>query len=172
MNFLTAGIPLFRVFRIQVILSWMFLIYAGYNIIFSQAPMGVGIGMAVVFGIVLLHEFGHCFACRAVGGQANHIVLWPLGGLAFCAPPMERFAHLVTTAGGPLVNVILIPILWGLNLWVGNMPGAPNLLIDVLDFTYRFNRMILFLTCCPVIRWMAGDCYRKFYGTSWDIRNL
>ena len=36
-----------------------------------------------LFLIVLIHEFGHTLACRQVGGQANQIVLWPLGGVAY-----------------------------------------------------------------------------------------
>jgi hypothetical protein len=35
-----------------------------------------------LFGVVLLHEFGHAFACRQTGGEADTIVLWPLGGIA------------------------------------------------------------------------------------------
>ena len=40
-----------------------------------------------LFSIVLLHEFGHALACRQVGGKADQIVLWPLGGVAYVAPP-------------------------------------------------------------------------------------
>ena len=36
-----------------------------------------------LFAIVMLHEFGHALACRQVGGTANQIVLWPLGGIAY-----------------------------------------------------------------------------------------
>lgn len=32
---------------------------------------------------VLVHELGHCAAARSVGGHADSILLWPLGGLAF-----------------------------------------------------------------------------------------
>lgn len=35
----------------------------------------------LLFAIVLLHEFGHALACRSVGGKAERILLWPLGGL-------------------------------------------------------------------------------------------
>ena len=38
-----------------------------------------------LFGIVLTHEFGHALACRQVGGKAEQIVLWPLGGVAYVA---------------------------------------------------------------------------------------
>jgi Zn-dependent protease len=46
-----------------------------------------------------------------VGGRADEILLWPLGGLASCSPPERPNAHLWTALGGPLVNVALIAVL-------------------------------------------------------------
>ena len=42
-------------------------------------------------------------------GQANQIVLWPLGGVAYVAPPPRPGATLWSIAAGPLVNVALAP---------------------------------------------------------------
>jgi Zn-dependent protease len=67
-----------------------------------------------LFGIVLMHEFGHALACRQVGGKAEQIVLWPLGGVAYVAPPQRPGATLWSIAAGPLVNVILAPVFTGL----------------------------------------------------------
>ena len=61
-----------------------------------------------LFLIVLLHEFGHSLACRQVGGRANQIVLWPLGGVAYVDPPPRPGATLWSIAAGPLVNVVLL----------------------------------------------------------------
>ncbi|MSU76998.1 MAG: hypothetical protein EXS16_02770 [Gemmataceae bacterium] len=64
--------------------------------------------MGLMFLCVLLHEFGHCFAARYVDGEADEIVLWPLGGLAFCRSlPPSPLAHFIVAAGGPLVNLVL-----------------------------------------------------------------
>jgi Zn-dependent protease len=63
--------------------------------------------MALLFLSVLLHEFGHSFAARAVDGDSHEIMLWPLGGLASCDIPQTPRAHLITAMGGPLVNMIL-----------------------------------------------------------------
>jgi len=86
--------------------------------------------MASLFIVVLLHEFGHCFACRRVRGEANEILMWPLGGLAYCAPPQHWKAHLVTVLGGPSVNVIILfvtaPLLVVLtNEWLGVLLPNP-----------------------------------------------
>jgi len=51
-----------------------------------------------LFSIVLLHEFGHALACRQVGGKADQIVLWPLGGVAYVNPPQRPGATLWSIA--------------------------------------------------------------------------
>src|ERR1035438_6221634 len=65
-----------------------------------------------LFAIVLTHEFGHQLSCRQVGGQTHDIVLWPLGGVAYVSPPQRPGAQLWSIAAGPLVNVVLVPVLF------------------------------------------------------------
>lgn len=81
---------------------------------------------AILFGIVLLHEFGHCWGARRVAGEAEEILLWPLGGLASVSPPNDARSHLVTAIAGPMVNVIICGILSGvIALWVGRLGAVP-----------------------------------------------
>jgi len=81
---------------------------------------------AMLFLIVLLHEFGHCFGARYTGGEADEILLWPLGGLAYTNPPHHPAAHMITTIAGPSVNVILCMICTvALVLWTGNLGSVP-----------------------------------------------
>jgi stage IV sporulation protein FB len=81
---------------------------------------------AMLFFIVLLHEFGHCFGARRVGGEADEILIWPLGGLAYANPPHNAQAHMVTTIAGPLVNVILCMICTVvLVAWTGSLGAVP-----------------------------------------------
>ncbi len=114
MNNLTAGsLPLFRVAGIQVYLHWTWLVVAYVAIVnrvnrYQSMTWNV-VEYLALFGIVLLHEFGHALACRQVGGQANRIMLWPLGGVAFVQPPPRPGALLWSIAAGPLVNLILVP---------------------------------------------------------------
>src|SRR3954471_22856502 len=77
----------------------------------------------VLFGIVLLHEFGHCFASRMVGGDPREILIYPLGGLAFADAPRRPWATFVTVAGGPLVNVAICLVAW---LALVLTPGGVN----------------------------------------------
>ena len=65
------------------------------------------IGGAILFLSILLHEFGHCFGSRIMGGRGDSILMWPLGGLAMVEPPRRPWPSFVSTACGPLVNLIL-----------------------------------------------------------------
>jgi Zn-dependent protease len=108
---------LFRVAGIDVFLHWSWFLIAAYEIQSRSRSYGSFVWNVAeyvsLFGIVLLHEFGHSFACRQVGGQADRIVLWPLGGIAFVDPPQRPGATLWSIAAGPLVNVALAPLLIG-----------------------------------------------------------
>jgi Zn-dependent protease len=111
-----GAFPLFRFGGIQVYLHFSWLIVAWFEISLGKnrygSPGWAAAEYVGLFAIVLLHEFGHAFACRSTGGRADRIVLWPLGGLAFVDPPMRPGAVLWSIAAGPLVNVVLFPILF------------------------------------------------------------
>jgi Zn-dependent protease len=83
-------------------------------------------GVTMLFAVILLHEFGHCFAARSVGGNADEILMTPLGGLAMAMAPRRPWAQFVTVAGGPAVNVVICLICGlGLYLTIGIFPLGP-----------------------------------------------
>ena len=97
-------------------LHWSWFLVAIYEVqvwrsMFSS-PVWAALLYVGLFVLVTMHEFGHALACRQVGGQANRIVLWPLGGIAFVSPPPRAGAMLWSIAAGPLVNLLLAPILF------------------------------------------------------------
>ncbi len=121
-----GSFPLFKLRGIQVSVHWTWFIAALvlYRMSGQVNPAWFMLSYLTLFGIVLMHEFGHAFACRSVGGKAGDIVLWPLGGVAFVQPPPRPGALLWSIAAGPLVNVVLVPITIG--LFVGFMYLVPD----------------------------------------------
>ncbi len=108
------SIRLFRIAGIDVFLHWSWFLVALIEIqsranAYTSLTWNV-LEYATLFLIVLLHEFGHALACRQVGGTAEQIVLWPLGGVAYVSPPPRPTAMLWSIVAGPLVNVALIPV--------------------------------------------------------------
>jgi len=77
-----------------------------------DAAMLVGL----LFVIVLLHEFGHCFGARLMDGDATQVLIWPLGGLASVEVPQTARANFWATAAGPLTN-LLICVVTGLGFF-------------------------------------------------------
>lgn len=115
-GFFGWALPLFTLWGIRVRLHIVFIIYIAVRLIWSMEPGRMGlvytaISLAMLFTIVLIHEFGHCIACRKVGGEANDILLWPLGGLATVNPPHHPRAALITTIGGPFMHLLIGPVL-------------------------------------------------------------
>lgn len=105
-----------------------------------------------LFAIVLMHEFGHALACRQVGGQANEIVLWPLGGIAFVSPPARPGALLWSIAAGPLVNVFLVPITVGLSIFA-SLQGMEATQPDAFKFLSAImvmNLVLLVFNMLPI----------------------
>src|SRR5712691_1098895 len=110
-----GSIRLFRFAGVDLFLHWSWFLVATYEIrnragTYSSLTWNV-LEYLALFLIVMLHEFGHALACRQVGGRANQIVLWPLGGVAYVDPPLRPGATLWSIAAGPLVNVALVPVL-------------------------------------------------------------
>jgi Zn-dependent protease len=114
---LTWSFPLGRLFGVTIRVHLFFpLVALGLilRVAFQREPplpegvwIDVSVILALLFFAVLLHEYGHCFAARWVDGDAQEILLWPLGGLAYVEVPHTARANFLTALGGPLVNLAL-----------------------------------------------------------------
>ncbi|PYL90273.1 MAG: peptidase M50 [Verrucomicrobia bacterium] len=169
-------IRLFRFAGIEVFLhfSWFLVaaIYISGYIRRYESPVWGVLEYVSVFVIVLMHEFGHALACRQVGGIANRIVLWPLGGIAFVDPPRRPGAYLWSIAAGPLVNVILLPVLAFVSMMAqASLPGS-DVAVFFRDLNF-INAVLLGFNLLPVFPLDGGQIVR---GLLWfpfgEIRSL
>jgi Zn-dependent protease len=146
---------IFRVAGINVYLHWTWLLVAAYSVQTrvngNRAPIWAVAEYLARCGIVLLHEFGHAFACRSVGGKAERIMLWPLGGIAFVEAPPRPGAVLWSIAAGPLVNVVLAPLL-GAAYWAAAMAGPEQIslgAVECLKMIAIVNLVLLIFNLLP-----------------------
>jgi len=169
-------IRLFHFAGIEVFLhfSWFLVaaIYISGYIRRYELPVWGVLEYISVFVIVLIHEFGHALACRQVGGIANRIVLWPLGGIAFVDPPRRPGAYLWSIAAGPLVNVILLPVLAFVSMMAqASLPGS-DVAVFFRDLNF-INAVLLGFNLLPVFPLDGGQIVR---GLLWfpfgEIRSL
>jgi Zn-dependent protease len=161
-----GAIRLFKFRGIQVYLHFSWFIVAAYQLTQRvnnyNSQVFAAYEYLALFAIVLLHEFGHSLACRQTGGSADHIVLWPLGGIAFVDPPRRPGAVLWSIAAGPLVNVALVPILellWIFADHAGWYYDAPDTfrLIGMIRF---INYVLLIFNLLPVYPLDGGQILR------------
>jgi Zn-dependent protease len=162
-----GAIRLFRLAGIDVFLHWSWFVVALYEIQVRgggySSPVWNVLEYLSLFVIVTLHEFGHSLACRQVGGSAERIVLWPLGGVAYVSPPQRPGATLWSLAAGPLVNVALVPILMGLG-WLGGLVGLAQThpdLIQLLRAVSFMNLLILVFNLLPIYPLDGGQILRS-----------
>lgn len=158
-----GSIRLFKIKGIDVYLHWSWFLVALYEIQarkgqYSSVVWNV-IEYLALFAIVLTHEFGHALACRSVGGTADNIMLWPLGGVAYVNPPQRPGAMLWSIAAGPLVNVALAPVLWLAASLQGqaSMPDLHTLLREV----FRINLYLLIFNILPIYPLDGGQILRS-----------
>jgi Zn-dependent protease len=162
-----GSIRLFRLFGIDVFLHWSWFLIALIKVQdpthqYSSYIWGV-LEYAALFGIVLMHEFGHALACRQVGGQANQIILWPLGGVAYVSPPQRPGAMLWSIAAGPLVNVALLPV-FTLVVLLGRAAGWPGSMPDLYMFirvVWLINTFLLAFNLLPIYPLDGGQILRS-----------
>jgi Zn-dependent protease len=161
-----GSIRLFTFSGITLYLHWSWFLWGVYEAqgglgTYSSTTWNVAEFLAL-FLIVTLHEFGHALACRQVGGQANQIVLWPLGGVAYVDPPPRAGATLWSIAAGPLVNVALVPVIFAIGKtsvlmgWAVTMPDVHTLLRAV----WEINLGLLIFNMLPIYPLDGGQILR------------
>src|SRR5215213_7603298 len=123
-----------RISGIDVRVHWTFFLllaffaFIGYQ--GSGSPLGAltaTVMIVALFLCVLLHEFGHSLVAQRLGLEIHSITLLPLGGVSNLESLPEKPSDEVKiTLAGPLVNVVLGPIFFGLGLLLGAEPRMPT----------------------------------------------
>ena len=156
----TNGLRLFRLFGIIVSLHWSWALVAAYQIFTGDARYSSRlfnvVEYLILFLIVLMHEFGHALACRSVGGTADSIMLWPLGGVAYVSPPPRPGALLWSIAAGPLVNFVLL--FFTIPLMYLQLPDDWHLLTIAVAY---INAGLLIFNMLPIYPLDGGQIFQS-----------
>jgi Zn-dependent protease len=152
-------------------IHWSWIILAGIEMQFRRhvfdSPFWNAAELLAVFGIVLLHEIGHVTSCRQVGGTADRIVLLPFGGVAVIRPPQRPWPVFWSAAGGPLMNIALVPatiLIYYFCEWQG-WTDNKNVNQFLLMMTIG-NIFLLFLNLLPLYPMDGGQ---MLYAVLWAI---
>ncbi len=129
----------------------------------SAAVEGV-VFILLLFGCVLLHEFGHALAAKGYGIHTPDITLLPIGGVARLERmPDKPFQELVVALAGPLVNVVIAA---GLFLVMGGRGDFARLTqieaadVDMVMKLFSINLMLVVFNMIPAFPMDGGRVLR------------
>ncbi|MEZ5325011.1 MAG: hypothetical protein R3F19_08100 [Verrucomicrobiales bacterium] len=171
-SFYNWGLPLGTLFGIRVRLHFLLLIFLAYELnefLKGATDLRMAFIMWMIFTVLLffviyLHELGHCFAARRVGGSAEDVLLWPLGGLAFTRYPQTWRNTLIVVAGGPLVNVAIailaVPIFYLADRSNPALQFDNPYYYSVRLVLYRWNLVMLVFNLIPLFPLDGGQLFR------------
>jgi Zn-dependent protease/CBS domain-containing protein len=112
-----------------LLLAWI-----GFVYYLRGGPLAAAEGLAFIlllFGSVLLHEFGHAVAARRYGIPTPDITLLPIGGVArLSRMPDNPRQELVIALAGPAVNVLIAIVLFAV---LGSMVDPGDLVLRIED---------------------------------------
>ena len=116
---MTGAFRLGTAFGIPVFMHWTFLLLLGFVALTQLVGTGsVGAALsgvvfvALIFGCVVLHEFGHALMARRYGIGTRDVTLLPIGGLArLNRMPEDPRQELAVALAGPAVNLAIAGVL-------------------------------------------------------------
>lgn len=164
------SIIIFSVAGTGVRLHWTFILFLSAVAIISLLVSGFLAALSLlalltlVFGSVLLHEFGHITVARLLGIHTPEVILLPIGGLAKLERiPTNPQHELAISIAGPAVNFILFG---GLVILLGGWPDWDAISrlgegdIDLLQQLAVFNLVIGVFNLLPAFPMDGGRIFR------------
>jgi hypothetical protein len=110
-SLLRLSVPVYHSPRFYVRLHFWFLVFALFRAIYvlrvGMPVFYIPVDIAVMLAATLLHETGHRFFARRVGGNHWEWVLWPLGGMVAPTCPRNPWSVFVANGGGLFISIPL-----------------------------------------------------------------
>jgi Zn-dependent protease/CBS domain-containing protein len=170
-----GGLPLFSFKGIKVLVHWSFLALPAF-IAFSGFSDGLGLReilmqlglVLIVFACVVLHEFGHALTALHYGVRTRDITLLPIGGVASLERmPEDPRQEFWITAAGPLVNLVIAGLAFGLVALLGlswlitDLDFGVASWTAVLGFILSANLMLFLFNLIPAFPMDGGRILRS-----------
>lgn len=115
----------------------------------------------LLFGSVLLHEFGHALTGRRYGVHTEDIVLTPIGGMARMHNiPQHPKQEIAISIAGPLVSFAIAGVAYA-GLWLYQFaPVLHPLIAQMLAVLFQLNLMLGLFNLVPALPMDGGRVFR------------
>jgi len=122
-----AGIDVFIHATFLLIIGWVGLSYWQQTGTLVGTLEGI-LFTLLLFGCVVLHEYGHALTARRFGIKTRDITLYPIGGVARLERmPDKPIQELWVALAGPAVNVVIAVLLFGWLIISGTLTSIASL---------------------------------------------
>ena len=132
-----AGIDVFIHATFLLIIGWVGLSYWQQTRTLAGTLEGI-LFTLLLFGCVVLHEFGHALTARRYGIKTRDITLYPIGGVARLERmPDKPIQEFWVALAGPAVNVVIAVLLFGWLIISGTLAPLAGLSMTSGPFIER-----------------------------------
>ncbi|MCX7826685.1 MAG: site-2 protease family protein [Verrucomicrobiae bacterium] len=168
-----------RILGIDVYIHFTFLLLLGF-LGLAHWMAGRSIGAAatgvmfflLLFGCVLLHEYGHALTARRYGIRTRDITLLPIGGVARLERMPDNPAHELWVAlAGPAVNVAIAALLFGWLTLTGTWEPLSSLSAtqgNLLERLLAVNVLLVLFNLLPAFPMDGGRVLRSLLALRLD----
>lgn len=117
--------------------------------------------VVLLFGSVLLHEFGHALTARRFGISTQDIVLTPIGGIArVTSMPQNPKQEIAIAAAGPIVSLLLAGTAFSLFFILPFIPFVPAIVMDAVTILFGTNLVLALFNLIPALPMDGGRVLR------------
>ena len=164
-----------RIAGIDVYMHATFLLLIGW-VAFShwteqgtlQAVLSGVLFILLLFGFVVMHEYGHALTARKYGIKTRDITLYPIGGVARLERmPEKPIEELWVALAGPAVNVVIAVALFGYLMLTRTFEPLTSLTISSGSFVERLmvvNLWLVGFNLIPAFPMDGGRVLRALLG--------
>lgn len=140
-----AGIDVFIHATFLLIIGWVGFTYWMQTRTLAGTLEGI-LFVLILFGFVVLHEYGHALTARRYGVKTRDITLYPIGGVARLERmPDKPVQEFWVAIAGPAVNLVIAAILFVWLLFTRSLEPLTSLSIAGGPFIERLMLVNLWL---------------------------
>jgi Zn-dependent protease len=137
---ISTNLKILEIQRVPVYANWSLVLFSVVILLGAlERPAEAISAWFSLFGILLLHEYGHMFVAQKLGYPVDSIRLYPFFGLAIFAQPYSRYDYCRIAWGGVGAQMaVSVPVLVYLKIFGFTRWDAVNIFLGIFGYYSAF----------------------------------